>query len=466
MGLKWDFLKELQLAIPVVAGGTLANVLLAIAAWGQTEATPPIITFGESLSTTDTIASQVAPEQTPVFRELPLANPAIDTIIQAQTIEVGEPEDSNTGFFFTPSSGLPRPSALRGATRFRTVAAISDRRSGFQAIVNFRQQFSPTESLLLDVVGGETILGADLSYLNATRDPRQGFGVNITTDRARSGNLRGGDREVNLSNGEEPWIHRTGGGVEWLQPLGRQTDGALGLSYQNVSIRDDVFSGEREAEDELGNRLTASDTGEDDLLTLNFVARYDSSDSAINPSQGTRIRVGTDQYIPIGEANLFLNRLSGNVTQFVPVDWLNLDDGVQTLVFNLQAGTMVGDAPPPSEAFALGGSSSVRGYRRGGIGTGRSFLQATAEYRFPLFDFEAFDAGIDVGGMFFADYATDLGTGDNVIGQPAEVRDKPGDGFGLGFGLRLITPFGPARLEVGFSDQGDSEVFFGIGDRF
>jgi hypothetical protein len=52
---------------------------------------------------------------------------------------------------------------------------------------------------------------------------------------------------------------------------------------------------------------------------------------------------------------------------------------------------------PPYEAFALGGTNSIRGYDEGDVGSGRSYAQFTAEYRFPLFSFLGgalfFDAG-------------------------------------------------------------------------
>ena len=109
---------------------------------------------------------------------------------------------------------------------------------------------------------------------------------------------------------------------------------------------------------------------------------------------------------------------------------------------------------------------ATRGYGGGELGTGRSFVQANAEYRFPIFSFNAFEEKLDVGETLFVDYVSDLGSGDTVIGEPAVVRDKPGHGLGYGAGLRTLTPIGIVRLEVGFNDQGDSAIIFNIGDRF
>ena len=100
----------------------------------------------------------------------------------------------------------------------------------------------------------------------------------------------------------------------------------------------------------------------------------------------------------------------------------------------------------------------MRGYDEGDLGSGRNFIQATAEYRFPLISV--------VGGALFVDFASDLGSGDNVPGNPAGVRDKPGNGFGYGVGVRVQSPLGPIRVDYGFNDQGNSRIHFGFGERF
>jgi outer membrane protein insertion porin family len=152
-----------------------------------------------------------------------------------------------------------------------------------------------------------------------------------------------------------------------------------------------------------------------------------------------------------------MTRVRGSYSYFVPVKLLKIGKGPQTLAFNIQAGTILGDAPP-YEAFTLGGSNSVRGYEEGALGTGKSFVQGTAEYRFPLFNI--------VGGALFVDAATLFGTQDDVIGQPGAVRGKPGQGFGYGAGVRVNTPLGNVRIDYGFNDQGNSQLSFGIGERF
>ncbi|MFM7471458.1 MAG: BamA/TamA family outer membrane protein, partial [Nodosilinea sp.] len=141
----------------------------------------------------------------------------------------------------------------------------------------------------------------------------------------------------------------------------------------------------------------------------------------------------------------------------IPLDLIHLSDGPQALALNLQLGTIVGDVPP-YDAFSLGGTNSIRGYDEGDVGTGRSYVQATAEYRFPVFSF--------LGMALFVDAGSDLGSGSAVPGAPGPSRGKPGGGFGYGAGVRVQTPLGPLRIDYGFNDQGQGRLHFGIGERF
>ena len=125
----------------------------------------------------------------------------------------------------------------------------------------------------------------------------------------------------------------------------------------------------------------------------------------------------------------------------------------------------MGDATP-YDSFNLGGRKTVRGFRTGRISTGKSFIQATAEYRIPIFSFNAFKEENDVLLNLFFDYGTDLGTADQVIGKPAIVRDRPGDGFGYGLGVQWRSRFGLFKLEGGLNDRGDTEFSLSGGTRF
>ena len=68
-----------------------------------------------------------------------------------------------------------------------------------------------------------------------------------------------------------------------------------------------------------------------------------------------------------------------------------------------------------------------------------------------------------VQGTLFADYGTDLDSGALVKGDPAGVREKPGQGYGYGGGVRVDTPVGPLRLEFAMNDRGLRRFHLGIG---
>ncbi len=304
----------------------------------------------------------------------------------------------------------------------------------------------------------------DLSFTDPwiAGDPyRTSFTANVFRRRSISVIFDGGEREVRLANDDRPRIVRTGGGINFTRPLSRDTFAdsewiaSLGLQYQRVSITD--RKGRRESKDELGNQLSFSNSGSDDLTTIQAGAVRDRRNDPLRPTSGSLLRFGMEQSIPIGSGSILLNRLRASYSFYLPVKYTNFTAGPQTLAFSLKAGTVFGDLPP-YEAFALGGANSVRGYNEGDMGAGRSFLEGSVEYRFPIISF--------IGGALFLDAGTDFGTGKDVPGDPAGVRRKPGSGYGYGLGVRIQSPLGPIRIDYGINDSGDNQIHFGIGERF
>ncbi|MBW4488684.1 MAG: BamA/TamA family outer membrane protein [Trichocoleus desertorum ATA4-8-CV12] len=336
--------------------------------------------------------------------------------------------------------------------------------SGLFGSVSYQQQNlgGNNQKLNAEVQVGQRDLLFDLSFTDPwiAGDPyRTSYTLNVFNRRSLSLIFDGGEPEIELPNGDRPRIDRLGGGITFTRPLSRDVfadsewTASAGLQYQRVSVRDS----DRDISpfDELGNQLSFSDDGSDNLLTAQLGLVRDRRNNRLRPTSGSLLRLGTEQSIPIG--GIFFNRLRGSYSYYLPVDYTKFAPGPEALAFNVQAGTVVGDLPP-YEAFALGGSNSVRGFDEGDVGSGRSFIQATAEYRFPVFSI--------LGGALFVDYATDLGTGSSVPGDPAGVRGKPGSGLGYGVGVRIQSPLGPIRIDYGFNDAGDSRLHFGIGERF
>ena len=285
-------------------------------------------------------------------------------------------------------------------------------------------------------------------------EDRLGYSVRAFGDRRISEIF---NKDIDLPNGNRVREIRMGGNLRFTRPLG-DWQSTLGLNYTNISTRDRNLNIARR--DELGNPLTFSGSGVDELYTVSFGAMLDRRDNPFNPTSGSILSLSTEQSIPLGRGNIVSNRLLANYIQYVPVTLLGLLESEalpEMLAFNLQAGTVIGDLPP-TEAFRLGGRNSVRTYDSGDIGTSRSYFLASGEYRFPV--------GRDVGGVIFVDFESDLGTGDSVLGKPAVVRDKPGTGAGVGVGVRVRSGFGLIRLDMGVSDSGDLKFVLGTKQRF
>jgi outer membrane protein insertion porin family len=379
-----------------------------------------------------------------------------------EKIEVEEAKDKQKPFSLYFGSRLPDPSVLRGPTREPVVPASQNIDGGISFSGGAQVNLSKQAKLFLEFKGGESVLGGDASLFYGSDDLRKGVAVNIFTQQAFSPSFVGGT-DVNLPNGRTPWVDRNGGGFEVRHPFGKYFDSAVGITYESIAVRDSLFGSKRQPVDQFGNQLTVSPSGRDDLLTLNLALQYDNRDSAERPTRGTHLRFGLDQSLPSGNGAIAMTRLSASASQFFPVPFFGKKKS--TFVVNVQGGRILGDVPP-YEAFSLGGSDTVRGYDTGRIGTGSSFIQASAEYRFPLFDLKVFKQPVGVGGALFIDYGSLLGTQNEVIGQPGIARNKPGDGLGYGAGLSFDTRFGVARIDAGLNDQGDAQVHASLSERF
>ncbi|MGB7378325.1 MAG: BamA/TamA family outer membrane protein [Rivularia sp. (in: cyanobacteria)] len=308
-------------------------------------------------------------------------------------------------------------------------------------------------------------------------DPfRTSYTVNAFRRRSISLIFDGNDEEIetfdlddpsgNNDARDRPRVVRTGGGVNFTRPLGKnpyeksEWVASAGLQYQRVNITDGdgdtreqgaIFDGDNIVSRQVD--LSASGTGRDDLFLLKVGASRDKRNNPLQPTKGSFLRLGVDQSVPIGQGTIAMTKLRGSYSQYIPVDLTNFSKGAETLAFNVQAGTVLGDLPP-YEAFSLGGSSSVRGYDEGALSSGRSYVEASVEYRFPLFSV--------LSGALFVDVGSDLGT----TTEPAEVLNKNGTGVGYGLGVRVQSPLGPIRIDYGLNDDGDSRINFGIGERF
>ena len=325
---------------------------------------------------------------------------------------------------------------------------------------------------------GEREFLFDLSFSDpwiATDNFRTSYTVNVFRRQSISLVYDGENSSIRtLNDNDSPRIVRTGGGITFVRPLAPDVFTkpkwvlSLGFNYQQVQVQNangDISPVSAPLNGFGSQQLAFSSSGIDDLLSLNIGAIRDFRDNPLQPTSGSFLRLGLEQTIPVGSGSILGTRVRGSYSYFIPVRFINsfnlfetdIFKGQQSLAFNAQAGTVLGDLPP-YDAFIVGGSNSVRGYAEGEVGSGRSYFQATAEYRFPIVAI--------IGGALFVDFGTTVGSQGDVPGQPGIVRDLPGTGLGYGLGVRVQSPVGQIRVDYGFNVDGGSRLHFGIGERF
>ncbi|MFO8081734.1 MAG: BamA/TamA family outer membrane protein [Armatimonadota bacterium] len=132
--------------------------------------------------------------------------------------------------------------------------------------------------------------------------------------------------------------------------------------------------------------------------------------------------------------------------------------GEDVVALRLMAGTTFG-SPPLFESFTVGGANTLRGYEPDRW-RGESLLLGNAEYRKRINDSLTAVAFVDVGDAYGGTFET------VVPGFEIEATDQNFEPHvGVGAGVRVITPIGPIRLDMGFGEDG-SQAHFSFGHTF
>ncbi|MDP4831656.1 MAG: BamA/TamA family outer membrane protein, partial [Cyanobium sp. MAG_185] len=304
-------------------------------------------------------------------------------------------------------------------------------------------------------------------------------------------NPAGSNQGTGRTNFDTVAIQRIGASVQFVRPLNRgnplkKAPWNLTLSFGGQEVTPMDFSGTKYSRGVVGNLqsgggfstsngasvicLAYNCASENQLVSFRVGATYSTLNDPRNPTKGNFLSLGTEQFISVGENSPTFNRVRGSFTHYIPVEWLKLFKGCrpkpgeskdckQALAFQVSAGTMVGSDIPPYEAFCLGGGNSVRGYYDCDLGVGKSFAEATIEYRFPIFSI--------ISGEIFFDAGTTFGTQADIPGNPGGLLGKKGEGYSPGVGLIVTTPVGPLRLEVATQDfSSDWRFNLGVGWKF
>ncbi len=187
------------------------------------------------------------------------------------------------------------------------------------------------------------------------------------------------------------------------------------------------------------------------IRSLGFQLSYRTVTSLTNPKTGTYWTMDAERGGDIGfldVGGLHFNRLSLNFGQFYPLGERD------TLAFHTVLGafytTQSDISTFDTEAYTLGGSNSLRGFKETSpfIGTRKTLVNLELRH-----DFSDFFQG-----LLFIDWGRSFSTGADFF----EPRDSH---VGQGFGFRFYTPISPIRLDFAWAEQG-LIIHFGLGQVF
>ncbi len=283
-------------------------------------------------------------------------------------------------------------------------------------------------------------------------------------------------------------LENVGGGFTFLRPLNggdpfRETPWSIsaGMNFKKVNMIDSSGNKKPYA---TKNPTTAniseiicigytpkdgSCPSENTLISVVAGGVRNKLNNNVNPSSGSLLRFGSEQFLPLGDNSPTFNRLRASYAWFIPVRLINLtkecksdfsanNDCFQTIGFQLKTGTVLGELPP-YESFCMGGASSIRGWGSCELSVSKSFAEVSAEYRVPIWRM--------ISGSLFVDAGTDLGSQKDVPGKPGKLLNKAGSGFSLGGGIGIKTPLGPIRLDIASQDFSSNKRYsIGVGWKF
>ncbi|MDC2975617.1 BamA/TamA family outer membrane protein [Prochlorococcus sp. AH-736-D23] len=283
-------------------------------------------------------------------------------------------------------------------------------------------------------------------------------------------------------------LEKTGGGFSFSRPLNggdpfrvAKWKVLAGMNFKKVSMIDS--SGNKKPYGDMtptkGNineiicigYTKADGSCPDENTLVSFIASTSRNNlnNSFNPTSGDKLSFGSEQFVSVGDSSPTFNRMRASYSYFIPTRFINLtkackssdtssEDCPQAIGIQFKAGTIVGELPP-YEAFCMGGTSSVRGWGSCELAVSKSFVEGTAEYRFPIWRM--------ISGALFVDAGSDLGSQKEVPGKPGKLLQKSGSGYSLGGGVGVKTPIGPLRLDVASKDlSGDWRYTLGVGWKF
>lgn len=225
---------------------------------------------------------------------------------------------------------------------------------------------------------------------------------------------------------------------------------------------------------------TDPNSGRDNAFSTGLSFTFDTRDLVINPTRGWLSTLSLEQYLGPVVGNLDLTRVNAEVNRYFPVNY-PFWDLKHTLAVGTKAGTILSlynHKVPTYERFYSTGPYLIRGWdetlpsaldaaqrERSALFQGDSVAIGSIEYRFPIYAI--------LSGVVFADtgvfWDQESRPGDLSAFNLAHLRS------GYGVGIRVNTPLGPLRLDLGISQLRDEagnwlplglKPHFSIGQKF
>ncbi len=237
--------------------------------------------------------------------------------------------------------------------------------------------------------------------------------------------------------------HRTGGRLDYTMPLDLNRTKSVIFGYRNEKAR--LFR------TDLSGNLTPlpnTNSGRISAPSIGFVR--DKRDLRLDPSRGSREQIVLEKAFGFLGGDSNFTKLDLDLRRYIPIMKAPKPNELPKMVLagRFVLGKSFGQLPS-FEQYFVGGSDTIRGYNTDEqFGDNQIYGNLEVRYRLQRkFQIVGFvDAGSAYGGNFASS---------NSISTLV----------GFGGGIRVQTPIGPLRLDIGRGDRG-VHTHFGIGAQF
>ncbi len=257
---------------------------------------------------------------------------------------------------------------------------------------------------------------------------------------------------TNISNSFQE--QRTGGRINFVLPIDneRTRNYIFGIRDEKAKLRQ---------YDSAGNLVTGAAgavlvngkpfQGSGTILAPSFGFLRDKRDSRLDATRGSREQITVEQGVKFAGGSNSFTKLDVDLRRYFPLSHPKSATELPKVV--LAGRVVLGrslNQLPAFEQYFIGGPDTVRGYQTDEqFGDNQYFGNLELRYRFNR----------QIQGVLFSDAGSAFG-GTFTNSSSAKLL------YSAGFGVRLNTPIGPVRLDVGFGKSGGSVTHFAIGPTF